>query len=82
MLVTAEVALSAQALMPLWKVILLEDLEVRALLGEHRQRVAVKTHANLAPAVATAGDKGALLDRIESVEPLVQTAAGCFLHKY
>ena len=34
-LVAAEMALSTQALVPLGKVILLEGLQVRALLGEH-----------------------------------------------
>ena len=67
MLVAAEMALFPQTLMPLWKVVLLEDLEVGALLDEYRQRVAVKPHPNLAPTVAAAGDKRALLDRVESV---------------
>jgi len=66
-LVATEMALFTQTLMPLWKVVLLEDLEVGTLPGEYRQRVAVKPHSNLAPTVAAAGDKRALLDRVESV---------------
>ena len=67
MLVATEMALFTQTLMPLWKVVILEDLEVGALLGEYRQRVAVKPHPNLAPTVAAVGQKRALLDRVESV---------------
>ena len=68
--------------MPLWQVMLLENLEVGALLGEHRERVAVKTHSHLAPAVATAGNKCAFLHRVECVQPLFYANAGRFLHEF
>ena len=62
-----EMTLFPQTLMPLWKVVLFENLEVGALLDEYRRRVAVKPHSNLAPTVAAVGQKRTLLDRVESV---------------
>ena len=62
----------AQAPVPLRKVVLLEGLEVRALLGKGRHRVAVEPHPSLAPAPVAIGNERALLNGVEGVKPSAQ----------